>query len=282
MVTRIAAARTVRDSGASSVLWKAFDVLGCFGPDSRSLSMSEIARRARLPKSTVHRVLSMLLDVGAVARCGDRYQLGVRMFVMGSCGVEAGLREVALPHLERLSRRTAQNVHLAVLRGADVVYVEKLRCVTAVPCPTVAGGSLPAHCTAIGKAMLAYSPLPTGGEVLERLTTRSVGSPAALAAELESVRAAGVAFDREESVVGLGCIAVPVLVGDRPIAGVSVAFPAEAGRGEPVIPLLRETVATICRDLVSAGSGSILDLLFPPERMRLLSRRSGTAVAAAE
>ncbi|MGE3288080.1 MAG: IclR family transcriptional regulator [Pseudonocardia sp.] len=250
------------DSGPSSVLGKAFEVLGCFTPAQRRLSLSEIARKSALPKSTVHRLLAMLLQVGAVERCGTQYRLGVRIFAMGSSSAEAGLQELARPHLERLRRRAGVTVHLGVLRGGDVVYVDRLRARSAPACPTMPGARLPAYCTAVGKAMLAWAePLPTERPLVRR-TTRTAASTAILAADLEAVRRTGTAVDREEALVGVACVAVPILVSARPIAAVSVTFAAAAGSGESLVVPLRETTAAIQRAVSSAGGPQpLLDLV---------------------
>lgn len=140
--------------GAPSILWKAFDVLGAFRADRRVLTFAEVSRASGLPKSTTHRVLAMLLEMGAVERQGHGYRIGLRIFAMGSCSAEVALRDLALPVLQEIHRLTRQTVHLAVLRGGDVVYIEKLRTRVALPTPAVVGERLPAHCTAIGKSLL--------------------------------------------------------------------------------------------------------------------------------
>lgn len=254
---------------APSVLWKAFDVLGAFSHRRRVLSLAEIARHSGLPKSTAHRVLAMLVEIGAVEQAGDGYQVGLRMFSLGVLPPEAALREAALPHLEELHRVTGQTLHLAILRDADVVYLEKLlprgnRLVT----PSVIGDRMPAVCTGVGKALLAFSaddvteaalagPLP-------RRTARSAGSLEQIRAQLKTVRGQGYAFDREETADGLACVAVPVLAATpvpgvpggrgvpagRAVAAISVSFPANAGTGQSLVAPLRETAAAISRSLV--------------------------------
>ena len=83
---------------APSVLWKAFDVLETFNQSRRVMTLSEIARKSGLPKSTTHRILTMLLEVDAVQRVGQGYRIGLRIFTMGTCSAEVQLRNVALPH----------------------------------------------------------------------------------------------------------------------------------------------------------------------------------------
>jgi DNA-binding IclR family transcriptional regulator len=241
---------------APSVLWKAFGVLGAFSHRRRVLTLAEIARSAGLPKSTAHRVLGMLTEVGAVEQVAGGYRIGLRMFSIGALPPEAALREAAMPHLEELHRVTGQTLHLAILRGADVVYLEKLlprR--SSVVMPSVVGDRLPATCTGVGKALLAFSPGDVAAAALagplERRTARSLGSLAEVRRELDTIRDRGHAFDREEATAGVACVAVPVLAAPgRAVAAISVAYPAAAGTGQALIAPLRETAAAISRSPV--------------------------------
>src|SRR6202034_1560705 len=214
-------AETLDRESAPSVLWKAFDVLGSFSQSRRALTLSEISRGSGLPKSTVHRILTMLLEVKAVERVGPRYRMGLSIFAMGTCSAEVALRDVALPYLERLRRTTGQTVHLAVLDSCDVVYLEKLVSPSSPPTPAVVGGRLPAHATGIGKALLAFS--PDGARRPDKLdgmlparTTATMTCPAALRQCLQEVRELGVATDRGEAAGGLACVAAPALTYPRP------------------------------------------------------------------
>jgi DNA-binding IclR family transcriptional regulator len=233
-------------------LWKAFDVLGAFSHRRRVLTLAEIARHSKLPRSTAHRVLAMLVEVGAVEHVAGGYQVGLRMFSLGALPPEAALRQAALPHLEELHRVTAQTLHLAILRDADVVYLEKL-----LPrggglaVPSVIGDRMPATCTGVGKALLAFSPGDLVANALSgpmrRRTARSLDYPGKARRELDAVRDRGYAVDREEAADGLACVAVPVLAGTAAVAAISVSFPATAGSGQALLAPLREAAAAISR-----------------------------------
>jgi len=239
------------DAAAPSVLWKAFDVLGAFSHRHRVLTLAQIVRHTGMPKSTVHRVLAMLADVGAVELAGGGYRIGLRMFTLGSLPPEAALREAALAHLEDLHRYSGQTLHLAILRGADVIYLEKLAGRKGVRTPAVIGDRLPAHCTAVGKALLAFSGADTAAGALSgplrRRTAQSLLTAEQVRSQLDAIRASGFALDREESADGLACVAVPVLVRDQAVAAVSVAFPASAGSGQVLVNPLRQAAAAISR-----------------------------------
>lgn len=247
---------------APSVLWKAFDVLGAFTQRRRVLTLAQIVRHSGLPKSTAHRVLAMLVEVGAVEQQGDGYRVGLRMFSLGALPPEVALRDAALVHLEELHRLTGQTLHFAILRGGDAVYLEKLPSRKSAPTPAVTGGRLPAHCTAVGKALLAFSDDDTVaaalGVPIRRRTARSMASAEEIRRQLNSIRTNGYAVDREESVEGLACVAVPVLVRDRAVAAVSVAFPASAGTGQVLVNPLRQTAAAISRSPAMYGPAADL------------------------
>ena len=236
------------DAHSPSVLWKAFDVLDAFDQGQRILTLSEVARRSDLPKSTVHRILGMLLEVQAVERSGHGYKIGLRIFSMGALSVDARLRERSLPHLERLRRITRHTVHIATLQGSEVVYLDKLPSSLSPNTPALVGGRLPAHRTGVGKALLAFT-----GDAARMMPepSRSVGGGAFraddLGRRLETVRRTGIAGDREEAAPGLACVAAPIMSGGRALAAVSVAFAASDGSGEVFLNPLRETVAALSR-----------------------------------
>jgi DNA-binding IclR family transcriptional regulator len=234
-----------------SILLKAFDLLGSFNHQQRVLTFGELVRESGLPKSTAHRVIAKLLELGAIERHGDGYRVGMRLFAVASASPASALRDVALPHLEALHSHTRQTVHLAVLRGGDAVYLEKLRHLAAIPSPSLVGGSIPAHCTAVGKVLLAARDdddleqrLAAG---LVRRTPRSVVDAAQLRAELLHVRTEGFAMEHGEAAAGLACLAMPIWFGDRVLAAISVAFPAQAGSARFLRNPLRETAADISR-----------------------------------
>lgn len=134
------------------------------------VGVSMLARDAGMPKSTTFRLLAYLEQSGFVERAGKAYQLGWRLFELGN-HVEhcrpSGLREIALPYLADLHARTGMNVHLAVLSGCDVVYLEKIHGLRSVPIATSVGTRMPATLSALGKAMLAYADRETLRHVVE-------------------------------------------------------------------------------------------------------------------
>ncbi|MFM6850739.1 MAG: IclR family transcriptional regulator [Terrabacter sp.] len=211
---------------------KALELLAAFRGTIPELGVSELARRAGMPKSTAFRLLGDLERAGFVARSGAKYRLGLSLFELGSrvgfCRPH-GLRDVAIHDLSELHIHTGLTAHLAILEGTDVVYVEKVHAGNPVRLVTVPGARLPASCTGLGKAMLAFSDGATIRAVIEaglpRRTRNSITEPGRFVRELRRVREAGVAYDREEGTLGLSCVAAPVVVDGRVVAAISASGP---------------------------------------------------------
>ena len=151
----------------------------------------------------------------------------MRLVELGSLAVHQDrLVRAAGPLLGELHRATGLVVHLAVLHGPDVVYLEKIGDRTI---PTRVGGRQPAHCTAVGKAILAHCDQDAYQDAQVDLRVRktkySISSSSQLAVELAKVRAHGVAFEREESLLGFGCVAAPIGSPGEAVAAVSVCGP---------------------------------------------------------
>jgi DNA-binding IclR family transcriptional regulator len=217
--------RTVAPQEApSAVIDRISLVLDAFDGPGR-LTLAQIVRRTGLPRSSAHRMLERLVQLRWLRRSGRDYELGMRLVELGSLAVHQDrLVRAAGPLLAELHRATGLVVHLAVLDGSDVVYLEKI----GTGLPTRVGGRQPAHCTGVGKAILAYADDYACAEVdlHSRKTKYSISSSSQLAAELAKVRAHGVAYEREESLIGFGCVAAPIgAEASDVIAAVSVCGP---------------------------------------------------------
>lgn len=242
----------------STSVGKALSLLNAFlGPNGAALGVSEIARRAGVAKSTAHRLLAVLESHGLVERAGDRWLPGAHLFRLGntvSMCRPRRLRDQALPHMQVLSSETQAMVNLAVLHGPQVLYVEKLAPRGCVESPASIGGCMPVYCTAVGKAMLAFSPSAMFEAVaaagMPALTTRTITSASRLAEDLATIRRVGFALDQQESKAGLACVAVPIRRQGRVIAGLSLSL--DVRRGLP-----QQHVARLVRaaEAISLSSG---------------------------
>jgi IclR family acetate operon transcriptional repressor len=230
-------------------------VLGAFRGEENAVSPAELARRVGLPKSTVHRIVASLVDEGLLERHAAQVRLGVRLFEIGQrVPRQRVLRDAARPYLHDLSEATRQTVHLAILEGSQVVYVDILVAAGAPPLPSRVGGRLPAHATGVGKAMLAFSPPEVTQAVLDgglaRVSERSTVAPGLLARELAGIRQSGVAYDHEESGPGIVCAASPVLgAGGEVLGALSTSGWSTRMRLDQVSPAVRTAALALSRTL---------------------------------
>ncbi|WP_284981515.1 IclR family transcriptional regulator [Arthrobacter sp. efr-133-TYG-118] len=201
-----------RDPSAARVL----RLLDAFTSLPALAGVTQLADRAGLPKSTAHRLLLTLTREGYIERDGQGYGLTNRAFEIGNQASNyrpSGLRDQAMPFLTDLFTLTRQTVHLAVMQDGDVLYLEKIFGHSSRVATTV-GGRKPPNATALGKAILAFSPQEfrdqTLGTVLPRLTPHTCVDRIKLEAQLAQIRSAGYALDRGESSLGVNCVAAPV------------------------------------------------------------------------
>jgi DNA-binding IclR family transcriptional regulator len=202
--------------------------------ESGSLSFGEIATRLALPKSSAHALLQTMHARGYLAfdEESKAYRLGTRIWELANAhhGIE-DLRTVIKPLMDALVERTGETVQLAILEGIEAVYLEQSQSPHPMKLTSRAGVRLPAHTSAIGKALLAsLEPADAerrlDGAALVRLTDNTIGDVPRLLEELERVRRQGYSLDNEEFAIGLRCVAMPVLDAQgKTIAAMSVSMP---------------------------------------------------------
>lgn len=202
------------------------------------VTLSELASTTGLPKSSLHRTLGALQERGfATQRDDARYLLGAELLrIAFEFQGRLDLRVLLRPTLERVRATLNETVHVGVLDGPDVVYVDKLESTRPLSLTSKIGGRNPAHATAVGKALLAWA-YPTQASITEwvrrdgplvRRTSRTIVDASHLAKELSRVRADGFSKDLEESEPGVRCLATPVFFGGAvPIAAISVSAPKD-------------------------------------------------------
>jgi DNA-binding IclR family transcriptional regulator len=253
--------RSPADSGRSSVD-KALEILEILVDHPRGeATLSELAARVGLPKSTVHRLVTELCQHGLAGRVGVKYCPGLKLAelsVRTQWSEHRELLTIATPVLEWLFERAdGTTVHLGVLRGLDVVYLEKLSGAGGSRIPSRVGARLPASCTGIGKALLAasgYADILAQSRVpapLRALTPYSVRDPRILANPLRQIQDTGISHDNGEAHIGVHCIAAAVIVRDRPIAAVSMSVYGTATKLDRFAPWLHDAANRIARDLAA-------------------------------
>ena len=188
-------------------------ILKALAAGPRRLGVSELAERLDLSRPTVHGLLQTLQAHGFVEqdRDSDKYQLGAGLLQLGNSYLDLNeLRGRSIVHAERLASRAQAAVRVGVMHGASVVVVHHVFRPDAAFQVLEVGAQLPIHASALGKAILAYSPQSIVddlmAEPLARLTSRTL-TPKALATELDGVRERGFARERDEAVLGESSVA---------------------------------------------------------------------------
>src|SRR6266545_3867159 len=185
------------DAGRT-VLGRIAAIMDVFDRGETVLTLNDLSRRAGLSKSTVHRLVEQLRSLGWLERDHQNgYRIGMRLFELGGLALEHNhLRDTAFPHLYALAAKTGLAVQLGVLDRGEVVYLERVL-IGGYRLPTRLGGRMPAYCTALGKAMLAFDPAATEvvlASDLPRRTAFTITVPTELRSNLEQAHASGIAF----------------------------------------------------------------------------------------
>ncbi|MBO2449437.1 IclR family transcriptional regulator [Actinomadura barringtoniae] len=249
-----------------SVLARGLMLLDAFTPADVELSLSELATRTGLPKTTAYRLLGELVTWGALERTPSGYRLGMRLFMLGQrVSRSRGLREAALPYLEDLYEATHENIHLCVPDGVHTLFLEKVSGRRSTPIISRVGGRLPAYCTATGKLFLAFGP-PDGlrsvlAAGLTRHTSHTIAMPGLLRQELERTLERGYGINREESEAGVSAVAAPVYDHRRRvIAAVSITGQSARLDLPRLAPAVRTAALGVSRELVHAAAVGTLVL----------------------
>ncbi|MBC7190435.1 IclR family transcriptional regulator [Candidatus Aerophobetes bacterium] len=196
--------------------------------------IGELSRKLGISRSTVHRILDTLRSRGYVEKDPStlKYRLGSKILELAMAKLEdiELIKEASL-YLKELLKQCNETVHLAVLDRGEVLYLDKKESAQAIRIVSRVGGRLPAHCTGLGKVLLAYSDRQTVKEIikekgLHRFTKNTITNEAELIRELDKIREQGFAEDNEEIEEGLCCIAAPVRDhSGKVIAAISVSGP---------------------------------------------------------
>ena len=208
---------------------------------ARSCTLGNIADALSIPKSSLHALLRTMQACGWVEtdQTGTLYHVGLRALLAGTAYVESDdIATLSAPVLDQIATRTGETVHLGRLDGANIIYLAKRESVHELRMYSGIGRRLPAHATALGKALLASLP---GDEVdrrlqwpLVRLTPNTIVDRAALHEELQRVRDQGYAIDEGENALDIHCVAIGL---SQPLPGVNAVSCS--------VPVSRATPATM-------------------------------------
>lgn len=215
---------------------RAVDILNLFDYTRVELGTTDIARELNLPKSTISGLAQTLEWNGLLERnpATRKYRLGYKLAeYAGILLNQTDLRQLAMPYLEELLDWCNESVNLAVPDKADMVYIERLYGTNSLGVRSEIGKREPAHSTALGKAVLAYTS-PTGiQDLLKEIkfiprTPRTITNSDALLDNLALTRQQGYALDDEENEIGGRCVAASILDHRRePVAAISISAPIQ-------------------------------------------------------
>lgn len=199
-------------------LMRAFDILELLRDADRGLSAGEIVQKTGLPRTTVHELLITMVERKYLRRdeTAGKFHLGIVTFQLGNAFAERlDLQSAALRVAQQIAAECDETVQAGILDGGHVVYLCKVDSTQAVRTIAKTGGRLPANCTAIGKAMLAFLPASDLSEMaqpgaLTGLTPKSITDPDRFLEQMAEIRRTGIAFESGESNLDVSCVAAPV------------------------------------------------------------------------
>ena len=227
------------DTGSSGirVISRVADILRALSKHQDGLTLGEIGQLVGLPRSTVQRIVKALDDVNLViaASPSGGVRLGPALLALASAAKQFSIAKFVRPLIVQLSKDTGETVDLAIMGTDKAVVVDQIAGTHPLLAVSATGSSLPLHCSASGKALLAALPEERLTRLKSRLplpavTRNSITTWAVLERELDSVRRAGIAIDREESFEGICAVAVAVRGPGDEIAAISLPVPAERFR----------------------------------------------------
>jgi DNA-binding IclR family transcriptional regulator len=239
------------------VIDRAVTILGVLSGVRGGVGLAEIALAAKVHKSTAHRIIMSLESQRIIDRdpSTGKYRLGLRLFELGSAAIaQFNIRERARRFLEAVVNEAGETVHLCVLDAGEVLYLDKVEPSRSIRMTSRIGLRNPVHCTAVGKAMLAYLRDDEVNAIvqrhgLKRFTATTLTTLAELKADLDKIRKCGYAVDDEEHEEGVRCVASVVRDhSGRPAAAMSISAPSfRIPHGK--VPVFARTICRATQEL---------------------------------
>ncbi len=244
------------------VLERAMRLLTAFDEDHQEMGVTELADRLDLHKATVHRILRTLVREGFIQQNGEngKYHLGWQLIPLGTLALQHfDLRRLATDLLQELLEEHRETVDMAIYQGGEMYYIEVLESPQAVKIAARPGRGLPVHCTATGKAFLAFAEPEEVDKILsrklKRFTPQTPVEPDLIRKEFEEIRSQGYATSREEFEVGINAVAAPIFNRKGKVEAV-IAIPGPSYRiPEERLTVLGEAVSAAARTLTTRLHG---------------------------
>jgi len=249
-IKALAPINPVVEKPLSDSLQKAIDVLECFDTQTPLLGITDLSRRLELPKSTIQRLINNLGHRGLVEQdiATGKYRLGIGLFELGMrARSQMDLPSRAKPHLQSLTAAGGETSTLAILRGYEALYIERVESTRMLRASSL-GSRVPLHCTAVGKIMLTAMSESQIDAIIQATgmsprTSKTVTDLATLKAHIAQARRDGYVVDHEEFEDGLVCIAAPVFnYSSDLIAAVGLSAPLMRASGKNLDDLISAVV----------------------------------------
>jgi len=246
---------------------KAMDLLKLFTAEHPELSLTELSSHMELHKSSIYRIMSTLAAAGFVEkdRVTQKYRLGLIFLELANHVLSRyNFRDQAKLYLEELAKKTGEIIHLAILDGADIIYLDKKGQAQPLTVATKIGGRSPAYSSAMGKVLLAgltrqELKKTLGQGSLRKMTANTITEMPILVVELEKVKHQGFAVDDEEAFSGIRCVAAPLKRTDGAvIAAISATVPKQRmgkQRMGEMSQLVKETAQLISERCIKSQIG---------------------------
>ena len=239
-------------SGAVKSVYRAIKILEAFNADE-GMTVTEISKRFNFPKSSVHQILNTLTSENILKKnpVTNRYFLGVKLFILGDkARANLEIRKVAEPRLKKLKEIFDETVHLTVLDNDEVLYVECFESSKLLRPFQIIGYRAPLHCTAVGKAMMAFMSKQDIDRVirtkgLKRFTKNTLTDKMSLLKDLEAVVNRGYSIDNIEHEQGVRCVGAPIRNHEGQVfAAVSVTWPSQRLQLSRIPKFAKTVIAT--------------------------------------
>lgn len=236
-------------------------ILELFSEHHSEYKLTEISQALNLHKSTVHGLLRTLAHRGYISQNVEngKYRLGLKLVERGNLALNSlDLRKIANPHLKEIAQKIGDTVHLVILDGSEVVYIDKVEGEKSILQYSRIGKRAPLYCTAVGKVLSSGKTISEVEELAKTQpfimhTENTISNEEDFIKEVESVKKQGFALDNEELEIGLRCIAVPIFDHNgHVVASISISGSASRIKKESekeIINLLKEKAAIISKEL---------------------------------
>jgi IclR family KDG regulon transcriptional repressor len=236
-------------------------ILELVGQNSQGMGIRDLSSVLKLPKGTVHRLLSSLAYMGYIRQdaATKNYFLGFKLLELGNLvTTQLDIVKIAKPRLKNLAEKSGETVHMATLENNEIVYIDKLETeqnTGSLKMASRVGSRNPAYSCAVGKMLLAFSPQDVLKRIIQettfaKRTSNTITDPDQLMEHLKIVKNQGYAIDDEENELGIRCVAAPVLDADgKPVSAVSISGPAFRVTKRLVQDILKKEVKSAASEI---------------------------------